>query len=379
MARASLTRTTLALALAVAVAVAAVAVLLRYSPSAEAQESGGPSIKVIARGLDNPRGLELGPKGALYVAEAGKGGTGPCGESPEGGQACYGRTGAITRIEDGAQKQVVGRLPSFAGTDGSFATGPHDVSVVNRKGEKVGLYFVIGEGPRQLSGDNRFMRLFRYSGGETTSVADLLAFESRNNPDKDVVESNPYSLEAHEGKLVVADAAANALLRVTRGGNVSTLAVFPEREVTDPFTGEPVRMDAVPDSVAVGPGGAYYVGQLTGYPFPVGGARVYRVAPGGGQPKVFAGNFTNIIDVAFGPDDSLYVLEIVKKGLLQAEGPGGDLTGRLVRLYPDGRRLEVASEGLVAPTSVVASREGTVYVSNHGVFAGQGQVVRIEP
>jgi hypothetical protein len=347
--------------------------------SAEAKDSGGPSIKVIARGLDNPRGLELGPKGALYVAEAGKGGTGPCGESPEGGEACYGRTGAITRIEDGAQKQVVGRLPSFAGEDGSFATGPHDVSIVRKKGEKREFYFVIGEGPRGLSGDNRFMRLLRYAGGETTSVADLLAFERKNNPAEDVVESNPYSLEAHKGKIVVVDAAANDLLRVTSGGNISTLAVFPEREVPDPFTGEPVQMHAVPDSVAVGPDGAYYVGQLTGYPFPVGGARVYRVAPGGGQPQVFARNFTNIIDVAFGPDESLYVLEITEKGLLQALGPEGDLTGRLVRLYPDGRRKVVASEGLVAPTSVVVSRKGTIYVSNYGVFAGQGQVVRIEP
>jgi hypothetical protein len=36
-------------------------------------------------------------------------------------------------------------------------------------------------------------------------------------------------------------------------------------------------MQAVPTSVAVAPDGAYYVGQLTGFPFPVGGARVFRV------------------------------------------------------------------------------------------------------
>jgi hypothetical protein len=42
----------------------------------------------------------------------------------------------------------------------------------------------------------------------------------------------------------------------------------------------------------------YYVGQLTGFPFPPGGANVWRVKPGH-DPQVFKGGFTNIIDIAF--------------------------------------------------------------------------------
>jgi hypothetical protein len=52
-------------------------------------------------------------------------------------------------------------------------------------------------------------------------------------------------------------------------------------------------MQAVPTSVVKGPDGAYYVGQLTGFPFPVGGANVFRVVPGH-DPEVFAGGFTYI-------------------------------------------------------------------------------------
>ena len=34
--------------------------------------------RVVMTGLDNPRDLAFGPEGALYVAEAGRGGDGPC-------------------------------------------------------------------------------------------------------------------------------------------------------------------------------------------------------------------------------------------------------------------------------------------------------------
>jgi glucose/arabinose dehydrogenase len=45
---------------------------------------GGGGVKVVADGLDNPRGIGFGPDGALYVAESGSGGPGPenCIQSP---------------------------------------------------------------------------------------------------------------------------------------------------------------------------------------------------------------------------------------------------------------------------------------------------------
>jgi hypothetical protein len=83
---------------------------------------------VIATGLDNPRGLALAG-GAVYVAEAGRGGSGPCGIAAGGDTVCYGATGAVTRIANGTQSRIVSGLPSLAAPDGSSATGPHDVAV----------------------------------------------------------------------------------------------------------------------------------------------------------------------------------------------------------------------------------------------------------
>src|SRR4051812_35307908 len=65
-------------------------------------------------GLRSPRHLAFTHGGDLYVAEAGRGGDGPCfigGEGP----ACFGATGAVTRIsEDGEQTRIVDGLASFA-------------------------------------------------------------------------------------------------------------------------------------------------------------------------------------------------------------------------------------------------------------------------
>ena len=335
--------------------------------------------KVVARGLDNPRGLAFGPKGALYVAEAGQGGTGPCGQGAEGGQVCYGKSGAVTRLKDGPQRRLIRGLPSIAGEDGAAATGPSDVSVLGKAGSHRLLVAVGGfggksDGARGISGDKRFQSLLHAKGGEVERGANLLAYEARNNPDGQQIDSNPNSLVASEDKRVVADAGANDLLKA-KDGEISTLAVFPDRKVKGP-DGKPVSMESVPDAVAKSPGEGYFVGELTGFPFPVGGARVYHVELGS-KPKVYAKGFTNIVDVAVGPEGGLYVLEIAKKGLLQAFGPGGDFTGRLVHLSPDGKRKVVASEGLIAPTSVAVGPKGGIYVSNFGIFPDQGQVVRI--
>ena len=119
----------------------------------------------------------------------------------------------------------------------------------------------------------------------------------------------------------MADAGANALLEVRANGTIDPLATFPDRMVDVlPFLGLPpgtqIPMDAVPTAVALGPDGNFYVGQLTGFPFPVGAANIYRVPAAGGTPEVFASGFTHIVDLTFGRDGSLYVVEIAKNGLL---------------------------------------------------------------
>jgi hypothetical protein len=331
----------------------------------------GSSWRVIASGLDSPRGLGFAPNGTLYVAEAGVGGSGPCIPHPLG-QICYGATGAVTQVKRGHQTRVLSGLPSFAlqGTDEVF--GPSDVGVRGK------LYVTLG------LGDDPSLRSQLPPNGQLAAtlirtkspkgfkvVADIGAYELAVNPDGGLPDTNPQGLLVTKHGEVIADAGGNSLLGVSPKGRISTLAVFPNRLVPNPTPGQPdIPMQAVPTTVTRGPDGALYVGQLTGFPFPVGGANVYRIGRDG-KVRVFASGFTNIIDIAFGPDRSLYVLEIAKNGLLS-----NDQTGALIKVGKHGKRTLIASKGLTHPTGV-ALRNGKAYVSNCGTCAGKGQVIAI--
>ncbi len=138
-----------------------------------------------------------------------------------------------------------------------------------------------------------------------------------------------------------------------------------------------IPMESVPTVVTVGPDGNYYVGELTGFPFPVGAARVFRVPPAGGTPEVVATGFTNIIDIAVSSTGVGYVLELDADGRFAPVGPS--LAGRLTRVLPDGTRTVIASTGLITPGGVALGPDGALYVSNRSTSAGTGEVVRIVP
>jgi len=331
-------------------------------------------VDVIAEGLSAPRGLSFGPGWReLFVAESGKGGTGPCAVHPAAGEACFGRSGKITKIDDEGTSTFVGRLGSIAGAFEGL--GPHDISVQGQR-----LVFTTGlGGPPELRaefGSDAEKALGQLLSSERSSrrrghvkrVADLVAFEAAENPDGGPIDSNPFGVLASGKWTYVADAGANALLRVSRKGKTQTVAVFPDRMVD--FNGEQFSMDAVPTTVARGPDGRLYVGQLTGFPFPLGGAQIFRINRHG-DPKVYATGFTNIIDIAFGRQGTLYVLEIAHNSLLSPEPEGA-----LIRVRRNGTH-EIVADGLFFPGGLALGKRGELYVTNCGICFDDGEVLRL--
>lgn len=396
-----------------AVLVAAALVVSLAVPTT-AQE---PTVEVLAEGLTNPRGVKVADDGSVYVAEAGAGGDECMMVSFAGAEqeACFGPTGAVIRVSaDGVERVVEGLASQAAGEE---AGGASDVALAADGSiyviQNLGADPATREGaPEGLATSGWLLRAT--PDGSVETVADVAAFESANDPDAEFggeVDSNPYGLLATDAGILVADAGGNDVLLVGEDGSVSLVAVFPpeihefsaealaamgpppegEGEAPPEGDGEgeappadamvPIPVQAVPTSLALGPDGAVYVGQLTGGPFPVGGASVFRLAEGE-EPTEYATGFTNIMGLGFGPDGTLYVAEMVHEGLMTMFSGAGAPIGAVVAVGPDGGEPTVIATGeqFMALGGLAVDAEGAIYVSTGTVMGpGAGTLLKIVP
>jgi len=352
--------------------VAALAVVIATPTVAAAGGNSGNhsrgGVEVIASGLDQPRGLFVTRNGVVFVAEAGVGGDDGCGDPILTAEPmCLGESGAITRIaRNGKQRRVIEGLPSIANeSDGNFAFGPHDVTLSRGR-----IYVAVGGpgndldrsdlDPAYADGLGTVLDVRRNS-DHTRTVGDIAAFEASDNPHLTRLQSQTNAVEVIGRQTYAVDAAGNSVVEIDRDGNVELVEAFPNRsDGTDTY-------EAVPSGLAEGPDGHLYMSDLTGAPFPEGGAIVWRLGSTGFEE--YATGFTTAVDLAFGPDGSLYVVE---------NRPGA--AGRVMRLAPgetDAANAEVIIDDLVFPTGIAVDRHGAVYVSNNSVFAGAGEVLKI--
>lgn len=345
-------------------------------------------LTVLAANLDNPRKIALGPGGTVYVVEAGSGGNTARRRCLA---TCVGDTGAIVRVDHGVVTPVVTGLGSVAGPSALEAEGPAAV-LLSR-----GRYDVLmqdmdvtpaGVNPLGLR-DAGDLILAGSNAASAQVVANLARFEAIHNPDHGagpgpkfgdpIIDSDPYAMVAYRGGFAIVDASADDLLWLRPDGHISVLAVFPtqrevltaaERRDLGPHAPSVLNVRSVPTCVTVGPQGALYVGELTGWPYQVGKARIWRVLPGH-RPELDASGFTTVIDLAYDRAD-LLVLEIDSRGLLDPTAPGA-----LIRVAPDGARTLVASAGLDYPTGIAVGN-GLIYISNNGIYPGSGSERRGE-
>lgn len=290
-------------------------------------------------------GIANGPGGSLFVADSGK-----------------------------------GVVDADTGSTSAFAPGMSDVAPIGR-----GEALAVGANDTGTG-------LFRISKGRAAFVADTAAFEEANDPAEDGSDegSNPFDLaRTNGGTTLIADAAGNSLLVSDERGQLDWVASFPDTPLACPEEicgpGVVIPADPVPTSVVIGPDGAYYVGELTGFPFTPGASRVWRIEPGTRHAEcatspacsVVVSGLTAVIDLQFGPDGALYVAQLDDAGVGAFE-EGDGVGGSVRRCSVETGSCSVVVDGIPILTAI-AFRGTTLWGASFALVPGLANVAPLVP
>jgi hypothetical protein len=317
-------------------------------------------------------------------------------------------------VADGATSTVSKVTPNGLQTIATgFAGG--DVAGLDLTADGKSLAFTSSQyGPPPPGGPPPILasKLVIKTEGKPDVVVDLRAYEVANNPDggthyglgpnasqcardfvtsvmgpgsdsyNGLVDSHPYAVTSlGDGSWAVADAGANAILKVSASGAVSTLAVLPPQPVTVTaqqaaalgapcLEGETYAFEPVPTDVELGSGGRLWVTTLPGGPEDATlGARgsLYTVNQGNGRSSLVATGFAGATNVGLAGDGSAYVTELFGGKVSKVNRTSGKVSTFKQLTSPlsaevGGNRLYVAT---MAPTDPVT-----------GAPTGTGKVIR---
>ncbi|MDO8143636.1 ScyD/ScyE family protein [Isoptericola sp. 178] len=335
------------------VSAAAVAALVLTASPALA-DSHVPS-DTIADGLITPLSLAAGPHGTTFVSQN--------------------FVGLLTAVdEDGSTMDL-------------YSSGGAEVGGVSYRNRTV-TFTQTGETQTVMT-----QRLNSKGGpaGDPKVLADVGAYEESENPDGGVVygfrdtpedcvallppdfpgrytgivDSHPYSTTTRGATTYLADAGANAILGISRQGDIRTVAVLPPMPTTlteeiveaqglpDCFVGETYWFEPVPTDVEFGPRGVLYVSLLPGGPEDDSlGARgaVVTVNPRTGAVALVASGFFGATGVSVDGQGTVYVAEMFGGQITMVERDG---TRSALDTVPLPGDVDVTQHGLLATVNVL--------------------------
>jgi hypothetical protein len=361
----------------VAICAAFLASIAVAAPASAHNRSGPPpwtagTPVTVTSGLVTPLSLDVARNGFSYLSQN--------------------FAGLVTQVDHRGTASVIASAPGF------------ETSAVSSRNSTV-YYAVVAQDHSSA------VLMARSRNGSVRQVADLWAHENSENPDAvnaygfegltaeclalipapgpmenppaytGIVDTHPYSSLALSDAIYVADAGANAILRVGYDGTVTTVAVLPPTapivvtaELADAFgfpacvVGHNYRFEPVPTDVELGPNGWLYVTSLPGGPEDASlGARgaVLKVNPSNGNITTVATGFVGATGLAVSPrSGTVYVAELFG-------GPNG--TGQ-VSMVPAGANTATPLIALSAPAAIEL-RHGKLYVTTDALADGKLTVV----
>ena len=204
-----------------------------FAVDSHAQDPGPSSGTVLASGLNDPRGLAFGPDGALYIAEAGTGGTtstvGTCTQGlPPIGPYKGGPSARVSKLApNGTLSALATGLPSFVAMQGDII-GVADVAFLDGK-----LYALIARGGCSHGNPNLPNGIVKVnlSNGSWDYITDLSLFYMEHPaayPDAADFEPDgvPYSMIAHQGGLFAVEPNHGTITATTPDGETKEVFDF---------------------------------------------------------------------------------------------------------------------------------------------------------
>lgn len=312
----------------------------------------------------------------------------------------------VKEIRDGDVSELIS-LPLVEGADAfgapgiTFINGLQPVSGGRFYAARSGLDLAVGAGllysdgtDSELIADIEAFTLGDWPSGEPGQVPDWKNFNCEPPGGFSIgPQSNPYHLTAlSDNETLLADAAGNSLLNINRSGQIEVVATFPP--VRDPDSGEQLvqfpledgtecPVEPVPTSISVGPDGYYYVGELTGTtaenlggaPSPPGIATVWKIKPGSRNVTCPSEDCTtavsglnSVIDIEFGPDGQLYVVEFDKNGFFPVVVFEDLALGSLLKCDVNSDNCEIVENNLVMPGAITFDKWNNLWLLEN-VFA----------
>ena len=278
-----------------------------------APPSGGPTATRLVTGLQGAMGSTIGPDGALYVTE--------------------GAAGRISRVDPQTGEKTTfasGLPPAIIGIGGAI-----DVAFIDNI-----AYVLVTLVNDPLFPSSDVDGIYRVDGPHSlTVVADIGAFNLANQPsgfDIAVPTGLQYALQTYRGGFLVTDGHLNRVLRVTLDGEVTVLIQFD---------------NIVPTGLAVR-GNTVYMAEAGPVPHLPQDGKVVSFEPKSPTATVVASGAPLLVDVEFGPGNSLYALS---QGIFPVGSPPATPalpnTGALVKVNGDGTFTDVFHP-LNQPTSL---------------------------
>ncbi|MGW9405557.1 ScyD/ScyE family protein [Arthrobacter sp. NPDC055585] len=275
-------------------------------------------VTTLASGLTAPLHIALGSHRSIFLAQ-----------TEAGSVDRIGPRGELTTLDPGIENYISDSVSRYGGT----------------------TYYTLttGEGLQMPENNVALLRSVDRRGNIRT-ITDLAEYERRANPDQvntygfrdldpgclaqlppsavytGLQDSHPYATAKTWGGILIADAGANAILRVSeRTGRTSTVAVLPPIPVTvDAAVVEQRNLPAcalgatwysepVPTDMALGRDGRIYVASLPGAVAggeTTGPGSVYRVNPWNGTVALVATGLVTPTGIAVGHRGDIFVAEL---------------------------------------------------------------------